>query len=325
VKSDPPIDRSLTANEVSADPSILRHPDARHKTRNRGGQKGGASKRYIDVPFAWSPIAMLACPAYRVLSRTAMLILGRLHIELYRRGGKSEANGDLLVTYDDFAEYGIDRHAVGPAIRELRALGFVRVTENGSAGNAEHRNAARYLLTYHWSGSDARIEDSWRQYQVAHMTDEAVAVLVSDKPEAREKDKAALAAAALTAKAARERKTENVRAREIGARGGKARWKNKSPVMETPTEPVMETPTESALLRGGLTDFPVMESIPPSKVSRGMGYVVEAPVHVLSHLPWSPPPLGYAPAVWPIAVTFPINEHCLPGSTRAIIRGEMVQ
>src|SRR5262249_26631794 len=35
--------------------------------------------------------------------------------------------------------YGIDRHAIGPAIRELVALGFVEITEHGRAGNADWR------------------------------------------------------------------------------------------------------------------------------------------------------------------------------------------
>ena len=34
--------QSLTAEEVDANPSIIRHPDARHKTRNRSGQAAGA-------------------------------------------------------------------------------------------------------------------------------------------------------------------------------------------------------------------------------------------------------------------------------------------
>jgi hypothetical protein len=45
----------LTANEVEADPALLRHPDAREKTRNRSGQRGGASKLTIEGTFAPRP------------------------------------------------------------------------------------------------------------------------------------------------------------------------------------------------------------------------------------------------------------------------------
>jgi hypothetical protein len=40
----------------------------------------------------------------------------------------------LPVTFNDFQRYGIDRHFIAPVIRELVALGFVEVTEQGRAG-----------------------------------------------------------------------------------------------------------------------------------------------------------------------------------------------
>jgi hypothetical protein len=57
-------------------------------------------------------------------------------------------NGKLPVTYDDFERYGIHRHAIGPAIREVVALGFVEITEAGRAGNAEWRKPNLFRLTY---------------------------------------------------------------------------------------------------------------------------------------------------------------------------------
>jgi hypothetical protein len=72
--------------------------------------------------------------------------LDRIEIEMADHGGTD--NGRLPVTYDDFERYGIHRHAVGPAIREVVALGFVEITEAGRAGNAEWRKPNLFRLTY---------------------------------------------------------------------------------------------------------------------------------------------------------------------------------
>src|SRR5262249_17855270 len=48
----------------------------------------------------------------------------------------------------DFVAYGVSKHAVAPAIRELEALGFIEVTERGRGGNAEWRIPNKFRLTY---------------------------------------------------------------------------------------------------------------------------------------------------------------------------------
>jgi hypothetical protein len=157
--------KHLTANEIDADPSILRHPDAHQKTRNRSGQRAGIRKMRFEGPFAGRTIAMLDSPAYRVLSLSAHRILARLEIELHRHGGKPSENGRLPCTYENFVDYGVSRNEIAPAIRELVALGFIQVTRTGSAGNAEHRQVTLYLLTYYWTGSDVRLIDGWKRIQ----------------------------------------------------------------------------------------------------------------------------------------------------------------
>jgi hypothetical protein len=100
----------------------------------------------IGGQFAPRLIEMLRAPAYRALSRAAHQVLARIEIELADHGGTD--NGKLPVTFDDFEQYGIHRHAIGPAIREVVALGFVEITELGRAGNAEWRRPSRFRLTY---------------------------------------------------------------------------------------------------------------------------------------------------------------------------------
>jgi hypothetical protein len=89
---------------------------------------------------------MLESPAYRVLSRAAHQVLSRIELEHLEHGGND--NGKLPVTYADFGKYGVERHAIGPGIRELGALGFIEVMERGCAGNAEARRPNLFRLTY---------------------------------------------------------------------------------------------------------------------------------------------------------------------------------
>lgn len=227
----------LTANQIDANPSVLRHPGAPVRTKNRSGQKGGVSKDHFDETFIRRKYDMLASPAYAALSLSAHRVMSRLEIEFGKHAGKREHNGSLICTFDDFSEYGVSRNEISPAIRELVALGFIRVTRKGSAGNEQHRQPTLYLLTYQFHGSHAMLEDGWKRIQTL---EEAQAI----------------------AKRARAAKPD-ARAAANGRRGGKAKAaKNKSPVMES-------IPSPSHGIQTDHPNFPVMESIPLSRVSRG--------------------------------------------------------
>jgi hypothetical protein len=124
----------------------------------------------IGEQFAPRPIRMLRSPAYCALSLSARRVLDRVEIEMADHGGTD--NGKLPVTYDDFARYGIDRHAISPAIRETIALGFLEVTESGRAGNAEWRKPNLFRLTYRHTNYNPTHE--WARIE----TDEQAQVLV---------------------------------------------------------------------------------------------------------------------------------------------------
>jgi hypothetical protein len=119
-------------------------------------------KKKLPVPFAPRSGEMLASPAYRVLSLSGHRVLARLEIEWLNHAGTN--NGRLIVTYSDFEKYGIERHAIGRAIREVVALGFVQVMKRGRAGNAEWRTPTLYRLTHHLAdGATSDRTDEWRQ------------------------------------------------------------------------------------------------------------------------------------------------------------------
>lgn len=122
-------------------------------------------KRRNSINEQFSPrlIAMLESPAYRALSVSGHLVISRIEIELGHHGGNE--NGRLPVTTDDFVEYGMHRSSVAPAIREAEALGFIRVTERGRAGNAEHRTPSRFFLTFGHSRDSRKFPPTheWRR------------------------------------------------------------------------------------------------------------------------------------------------------------------
>jgi hypothetical protein len=123
------------------------------------------SKRRNRISGQWSPrlVEMLESPAYRALSLSAHRVISRIEIELAHHGGNE--NGRLPVTKQDFVAYGIHHDGVAPAIREAEALGFIRVTERGRGGNAEHRQPNKFFLTFA-HGRDSRASPpthDWRK------------------------------------------------------------------------------------------------------------------------------------------------------------------
>lgn len=103
---------------------------------------------------------MQESPAYRVLSQSGHRVLDRLEIEIGRHGGND--NGKLPTTFDQFEGYGIHRHAIAPAVREVVALGFVEITQEGRAGNAEWRRPNFFRLTYRHTEKTEPTDD-WRK------------------------------------------------------------------------------------------------------------------------------------------------------------------
>ncbi len=138
------------------------------KTAAKGRGTGKVQTKIVGQ-FIAHRTAMLQSPAWCALSLSGRRVLDRIEIEHAAHGGAE--NGKLPVTYDDFEKYGMDRHAIGPAMREAVALGFIEITEAGMAANAEFRKPNQFRLTYLETASAPT--DEWRLIQ----TDiEAVAI-----------------------------------------------------------------------------------------------------------------------------------------------------
>lgn len=142
---------------------------AHDDTGRSTGRRRSNRRTRIGGQFAPRLIEMLESSAYRALSLSAHRVLARLEIELGHHGGAD--NGALPVTHDDFERYGIHRHAIGPALREVAALGFIEVTRPGRAGNAEFRYPNLFRITY-LPTDNAGPTDEWRRIQTMQQAEE---------------------------------------------------------------------------------------------------------------------------------------------------------
>jgi hypothetical protein len=125
--------------------------------RRTVGEAKGRSE--IGESYIWYRRDMVESPALRVLSRTATLVMHRIEHEHMLHGAAE--NGKLLVTHEQFEEWGVHCNYVGPAIRELVALGFLQVTVKGHAGAAGKGAANRFRLTYAASKHRVPPSDEW--------------------------------------------------------------------------------------------------------------------------------------------------------------------
>ncbi len=150
--------------------------------------KPGKRSRIVGQ-FAARPIEMLRSPAMAVLSLSARRLLDRLEIEFADHGGTE--NGRLPVTYEHFVEFGIERHAIAPAIREAQALGFIEVTEKGIAGNREFRRPSLYRLTYR-HGEHTGPTHEWRRVDTLAEASAIARAARSKKQPTRQKQKSSV-------------------------------------------------------------------------------------------------------------------------------------
>jgi len=183
------------AAEIDAPPTVIRlseHPTKTLRSRRRPGQGHGpdnqaaTGKRRNKIAEAWIsyPLSMIESPAMRALSHSAIRVMHRLEIEHMAHGGAE--NGHLIATHDQFKEWGVPQNSISSAIRELVALGFVEITRNGAAGNAQYRRPANYRLTYVNNKSRAQPTHEWRKIKTTEDAEElAVAARATKDARAR--------------------------------------------------------------------------------------------------------------------------------------------
>jgi hypothetical protein len=96
-------------------------------------------------PFVQRGVKLLESRAMRGLSRYAHSMLLRFEVEHCRHAGKE--NGYLIVTYDQFVEWGILRKFIKATIDELVNAGLLVVEHKGCAHGGDGQPSL-YRLTY---------------------------------------------------------------------------------------------------------------------------------------------------------------------------------
>src|SRR5262249_33288187 len=133
------------------------------KWKNKDGKT--VHRNSVAQYFTSRPVELVTSPAFRVLSLSAHRALARIELELRQHAGNG--NGKLIVTKEQFIDYGLHQDAIAPALRELDALGIAIITVHGRGGNAEHNQPNRFLLNYMCGAVDAHdlITDSWKRFK----------------------------------------------------------------------------------------------------------------------------------------------------------------
>ena len=117
--------------------------------RKFGGNSNFKPSKIRDVPpgqpFVQLWVELLESTALRSLDRYGHLVLLRLEVEHCRHAGKE--NGYLIVTYDQFVDWGVPRRAIKPTIDHLVKVGLL-VLEHRGRGHAGDGDPSLYRLTY---------------------------------------------------------------------------------------------------------------------------------------------------------------------------------
>ena len=114
-----------------------------------GARSNFKPSKIRDVPphesFVQLWVKLLESTALRSLDRYGHLMLLRLEVEHCRHAGKE--NGYLVVTYDQFVEWGVPRRAIKQTIDRLVRVGLL-VVEHRGRGHAGDGDPNLYRLTY---------------------------------------------------------------------------------------------------------------------------------------------------------------------------------
>jgi hypothetical protein len=134
-----------------------------HESARRGQRRPVGKRRKHHGPpaseaWGWFTRELINSPAFRALSGNGKNVLFRVLEEHMAHGG--EANGELIVTHAQFAEYGIRLASVAQAIREAEYLGFIAV-DRGIAYKGGHEPNT-YRLTWIGDFRDAPPTNNWK-------------------------------------------------------------------------------------------------------------------------------------------------------------------
>lgn len=140
----------------------------RDRSRTETGKTASLVRRHTQPPTdqgGWMAISrdFLESAAYRSLSVNARKCLDRLIVE-HIGHGRTE-NGRLIVTHEQFIEYGVTGEYAGDAVDELAYKGLVKA-ERGKAGNGTSHPTV-FTLTFDGTYDGAPATNQWKKFTMA--------------------------------------------------------------------------------------------------------------------------------------------------------------
>jgi hypothetical protein len=121
-------------------------PEQMHKGQAGWKRFERANRPPPEEAWVWITREMLESLAWRRLTLPARRIVDRIILEHMAHGGTQ--NGRLVVTYDQFRQFGISRKKISGAISLADKLGLVDVVERGGRGYGIARRPSLYALTW---------------------------------------------------------------------------------------------------------------------------------------------------------------------------------
>jgi hypothetical protein len=140
----------------------------RDKSRTEGGKTFNLVKKNTQPPSdqgGWIAISreFLESAAYRSLSVNGRKALDRLMIEHIGHG--RTRNGKLIVTHEQFIDYGVTCDFVADALDELAYKGLLKM-EKGRAGNGT-AHPTIYTLTFDGTHDGLPASNPWKRFTMA--------------------------------------------------------------------------------------------------------------------------------------------------------------
>jgi hypothetical protein len=119
----------ITVRQGTPTNDVMRPPSLYELTiyPPQAGLPKTASRRFV-----WLPVEVMESPPWCRLSRNARRIIDRLLIENIQH--RSEKNGQLQVSFEQFVEHGVGRRFVRPALKELVSLGLLAISSGTARG-----------------------------------------------------------------------------------------------------------------------------------------------------------------------------------------------
>lgn len=141
--------------------------DPRDRSRTSRGFTHNLVRKHTAPPTdqgGWMAITrdFLESAAYRTLSPNARKALDRLIIE--HIGHNRLHNGKLIVTHDQFIDYGVTAEYVADAQDELEFKGLVRITRGRAGNGTAHPSVFR--LTFDGCHEGGKATNEWKRVTV---------------------------------------------------------------------------------------------------------------------------------------------------------------